>query len=120
MKKYLFILAFLAIPSISHAQVGGSLPKATPAMSPAIERTHSFASSDATNPGAFEPSEMMNWDDAIDLANRMNRASVSLGTIAREAREQKAKETSAARVLSDDDLRRSKTSSNGVPGSTKP
>jgi len=112
MKKYLFILAFLAFPTLSHAQVGGVLTTSQPVSSPPISRTTSYQPTTATNPGTFQPTEVMPWDDAIDLANRLNRNNASLGLVAREAREQRARETSKPRVLSNDDLH-GPTASNG-------
>lgn len=117
MKKYFVILAFLAFPTLAHAQIaGGSLAPSQPVMSQPIVRTQTFTPTAATNPGQFEPSSVMQWDDAIDLANRLNRNNESLGVAAREARQQKAKEVMKPRVLSNDDLRPPKTS-NGGPGS---
>lgn len=113
MKKYFVILAFLAFPTLAHAQIGGSLTPSQPAISQPINRNQTFTPTAATNPGQFEPSSVMQWDDAIDLANRLNRNNESLGLAAREARQQKAKESAKPRVLSNDDLRPPKASNGG-------
>ncbi len=116
MKKYFVILAFLAFPTLAHAQIGGSIAPSQPVMMPSITRSQTYTPTAATNPGSFEPSSVMQWDDAIDLANRLNRNNESLGLLAREARQQKAREVVKPRVLSNDDLRPPKAS-NGGPGS---
>ena len=110
MKKYFVILAFFAFPALAHAQMGGALAPSQPVMSPPIVRSQTFTPTTSTNPGRFEPSSVMQWDDAIDLANRLNRNNESLGLAAREAREQKSKEAVKPRVLSNDDLHPPKAS----------
>jgi hypothetical protein len=118
MKKIIFIVAFFAFPALAHAQIGGSLAPSQPVMNPPIERAENYIPVTASNPGNFEPSVVMNWDDAIDLANRLQRNDESLGLVAREAREQKAREVQKAHVLSNDDLKRA-TASNGGPSKPK-
>ena len=118
MKKIIFIVAFFVFPALAHAQIGGSLAPSQPVMTPPIQRSETYVPTIWENPGRFEPSSVMDWDDAIDLANRLKRNDESLGLIAREAREQKAKETQKGRVLSDDDLKH-RTASNGGASGTK-
>jgi len=117
MKKLLCLSVLLLFPAISHAQShgtgsnnmnsptasasgggGGSLGGGSGTITPAIDRHHeaNHGMNAYQNPGPFEPTEILPWEQAISLAQP--KPEKSLATIARESREQAAKETVPARA----------------------
>jgi hypothetical protein len=117
MKKVLFISIFLLVPAVSHAQMRGTAGSAPPSnlgggpggvgggyagggngsVTPTIDRHHTSAGVTAyRNPGEFELTEILPWEKAIKLGEP--KPEKSLAVIARETREERAKENNPARV----------------------
>jgi hypothetical protein len=117
MKKLLCVAVFLFVPAISHAQThnvgmapsgnnasggagGGSISGGGAAnVAPAISRDHgaSHGVQAYKNPGPFEPTEVLPWKEAVELG--MPKPQKDLATVARESREQSAKEGPARVTL---------------------
>jgi hypothetical protein len=114
MKKLLCLSVLLLFPAISHAQTrgggsgnmnnpaaasggsggaGGSLGGGSSSVSAAIDRHHNatHGSTAYNNPGSFEPTEVLPWNQAVNLGQP--KPEKSLAEVARESREQAAKET---------------------------
>ncbi len=121
MKKLLCLAVLLLFPAISHAQTqsrgggtgnpnnsstaiggsggaGGSLGGGSASVSPAIDRHHTANHGVLAfrNPGNFELTEVLPWSQAISLGEP--KPEKSLAQVARESREQAAKETVPARA----------------------
>ena len=114
MRKLLCLSVLLLFPAISHAQTrggsgnsmnpngnaaggsggaGGSFGGASAGVSPAIDRQHGATRGVTAynNPGSFEPTEVLPWNQAVSLGQP--KPEKSLAEAARESREQAAKET---------------------------
>ncbi len=122
MKKLLCLAVLLLFPAISHAQTrgggggggnmnnpgspvnasggagGGSFGGGSAGVSPAINRHHTadHGVSAYRNPGPFELTEVLPWSQAVNLGE--TKPEKSLAQVARESREQAAKETVPARA----------------------
>jgi len=117
MKKILFVAVFLLVPAVSHAQTRGTAGSAPSnnlgggpggigggyagggngALTPNIDRHHTNLGVTAyKNPGEFELTEILPWEKAISLGEP--KPEKSLATIARETREERAKENNPARI----------------------
>jgi hypothetical protein len=119
MKKLLCLGVLLLVPAISHAQTrgggsgtmnnpaaasggsggaGGSLGGGSTSVSSAIDRHHMADHGVLAfrNPGNFELTEVLPWSQAISLGEP--KPEKSLAQVARESREQAAKETVAPRA----------------------
>ena len=117
MKKILCLSIFLFLPAISHAQThpaagmsgsstnssgsggaGGGYAGGSVSVSPAIVRHHGVANGVTAyrNPGSFELTEVLPWKQAVALGQP--KPEKDLATVAREAREEKTKENTPARV----------------------
>jgi len=118
MKKFLCISIFLFLPAISHAQThpvagssannsnssgsggfgGGYASGSSASVTPAMVRHHGLTNGVTTyrNPGSFELTEVLPWKQAVALGQP--KPEKDLATVARETREEKAKETTPARV----------------------
>jgi hypothetical protein len=119
MKKILCLSIFLFLPTISHAQAqtqhattgmnantattsggagGGFAIGGTASVTPAIVRTHGPINGVTAyhNPGSFELTEVLPWKQAVELGQP--KPQKDLATVARETREQKAKENTPAHV----------------------
>jgi hypothetical protein len=118
MKKLLCLGVLLLFPAISHAQsraggtgnmnnpaaaaggsggAGGSLGGGSANVSPAIDRHHTANHGVLAfrNDGNFELTEVLPWSQAVNLGE--TKPEKSLAEVARESREQAAKETVPAR-----------------------
>jgi hypothetical protein len=114
MKKLLCLGILLLFPAISHAQTrgggggnmnnpaaaaggsggaGGSLGGGSASVSAAIDRHHAANQGVLAfrNPGNFELTEVLPWSQAVNLGEP--KPEKSLAEVARESREQAAKET---------------------------
>ncbi len=118
MKKILCLSIFLFLPAISHAQThpsagmngnnsnssgsggfgGGYASGGSVSVSPAMVRHHGVANGVTAyrNPGSFELTEVLPWKQAVALGQP--KPEKDLATVARETREEKAKENTPARV----------------------
>jgi len=116
MKKLLCLSVLLLFPAISHAQTrgagasntnnpaasggsgGGSFGGGSTAVTPAINRNHGTNKGVKAfrNDGSFELTEVLTWNQAVELGTP--KTEKDLATIARESREQAAKETVPARA----------------------
>jgi hypothetical protein len=118
MKKFLCLGVLLFVPAITHAQThapagsapsnsnsggagggaGGSISGGGNSVTPAIDRHHNATSGVTAfkNPGVFEPTEVLPWAQAVNLGEP--KPEKSLAAVARESREEKARDNNPARV----------------------
>lgn len=125
MKKLLCLSVLFFVPAITHAQSrsagmtpstlananasgaanatggsgGGSIGGGSFGATPGIARSHgaSHGVHAYTNPGPFEPTEVLSWKQAIELGQP--KPEKDLATVARETREQRTKDGNAPRVI---------------------
>jgi hypothetical protein len=116
MKKLLCLSVLLLFPAISHAQSrgtgasntnnpaasggsgGGSFGGGSTSVTPAINRDHGATKGVKAfrNDGSFELTEVLTWKQAVELGTP--KTEKDLATIARESREQAAKDAVPARA----------------------